>query len=94
MYRAQKRAGRFEASRPHTAGDRVKRLECLVVQLRDLIMHGQAPATYSPEQLPRSAPANYADEVAAQHASLEALERLALADSGEEEPTGASHAPF
>ena len=86
----QKRAGRFEASRPHTAGERVKRLERLVLQLTDMFLHGKAPAAYSPEQLPRSAPANYLDELAAQCASLEALQRLTVADASEGEPEGAS----
>ena len=89
-YRAQKRAGRFEASRPPKAGESVKRLECLMLQLTDLILHGKAPAAYSPEQVPQSAPASYEDEVAAQRASLEALQRLTVADALEEEPEGAS----
>lgn len=91
-YNAQKRAGRFEASRPHTAGDRVKCLEHLMAQMRDLLMHGRAPAAYSPEDMRRPAPASYADEVAAQRASMEVLEQVALADASDNEPVGALHA--
>ena len=91
-YHAQKRAGRFEASRPHTAGDRFKRLERMMAQLRDVLMHRQSPAAYSPEDMQRAAPASYADEMAAQRASLEALERLAHVDALDEEPVGVLHA--
>ena len=82
-YEAQKRAGRFEASRPHTAVDRVKRLEGLMLQLADMMVHGRAPARYSPECMPRSSAATYNAAVAAQRAQLEALRARAVAEGSE-----------